>query len=93
MLTPTEINDFKATLMYRQSQLGLILTNLLSINGRQESEEYITKYNLIEMYSTIMIDYLSEDDYINNNFFTTDEFQDILRNFNTLCSSDYNITL
>lgn len=93
MLTNIEINDFKATIIYRQSQVGLILIKLLAINGRQENEEEISKYELIDIYCDIMLDYFVNTDYISNNFFTTDEFQDVLRNFNTLCSSDYNLNL
>lgn len=93
MSTPTEINDFKASILYKQCTIGDIIINILSINGRIEAEEYLTKYNLINMYSNIILEYLSESNYALYNFFTVDEFYEILRNFNTLCDSDYTISL
>lgn len=91
--TPTEINDFKATIMSKQVEIGNTLVTLLSINGRSENGQFLTKFRSINSYSNILIDYFSEDDYENNNFFTIDEIYEIIEHFNDLCNSDYTITL
>ncbi len=91
--TPTEINDFKATIESVQSQIGNSLVTLLSINGRSENEEYLTKFRSINSYVNILIDYFSETNYSVYNFFTIDEIYEIIEHFNDLCNSDYTITL
>ena len=91
--TSTEINDFKATVESVQSQIGNSLVTMLSINGRSENEEYLTKFRSINSYVNILIDYFSESDYTNNNFFTIDEIYEIIEHFNDLCNTDYTITL
>ncbi len=91
--TPTEINDFKATVMFKQVEIANILTNILSIGGRVENEIYLIKLQAINEYCNIIIDYFSEDDYENKNFFTVTEFLDIIEHFNDLCNSNYSIDL
>ena len=91
--SPTEINDFKATIESVQSQIGNTIVKILSINGRSENEDILTKFKLINIYVNIMIDYFSQDDYENNNFFTEDEMYEIIQHFNELCNTDYTITL
>jgi hypothetical protein len=93
MATPTEINDFKATVMFKQVEICNIVTRILSINGRSENNIYIIKLQAINEYCNIIVDYFSEDDYENNNFFTVAEFRDILTHFNDLCNSNYNIDI
>jgi hypothetical protein len=91
--TTQEINDFKATIMAKQSEIGNSLVTLLSINGRSENGQFLTKFRGINSYTNILIDYFSEPDYTNNNFFTVDEIYEIIEHFNDLCNSDYTITL
>jgi hypothetical protein len=93
MATPTEINDFKATIQAQQSIIGNTITNILSINGRAENEEILTKFKLINIYGNIIIDYFSKTVYGTDNFFTTDEMWEIIEHFNELCNTDYNIDL
>jgi len=92
-VNPTEINNFKATVQSVQSQIGNTIVNILSINGRSENEDILTKFKLINIYCNILIDYFSQDDYEDNNFFTTDEIWDIIQHFNNLCNTNYNIDL
>jgi hypothetical protein len=91
--TPTEINNFKATIQSKQSEIGNTITNILSINGRAENEEILSKFKLINIYGNILIDYFSQDPYNTYNFFTTDEIWDIVQHFNELCNTDYSIDL
>lgn len=93
MLTQEEINNFKSTIIYKQSLIGNIIVNLLSINGRAENEDNLTKYKLINCYVNILLDYFTESDYENNNFFTISEIKDIIRRFNNITNSDYSIDL
>jgi len=93
MATLTEINDFKATVMFKQVEIANIITNVLAIGGRVDNEVYLIKLQAINEYCNIIIDYFSEDDYENNNFFTTDEILEIIDHFNDLCNSDYSINL
>lgn len=91
--TPTEINDFKATIMFKQVEIAKVLTRILSINGRAENEIYLIKLQAINEYCNILIDYFSESDYENDNFFTVDEIKDIIEHFNDLCNSNYTINI
>lgn len=90
-MTQQEINDFKGSILYKQSEVGVIITNMLSITGRRWNEEYLLKYNLIDMYSNILLDYFEKDNWETYNFFTKDEILEVLKNFNTLCNSDYSL--
>jgi len=91
--TPTEINDFKATVMFKQVEIANIITNVLAIGGRSDNEVYLIKLQAINEYCNIIIDYFSEDDYENDNFFTVDEILEIIDHFNDLCNSDYSINI
>lgn len=91
--TTQDINDFKATIMSSQSQIGNSLVTLLSINGESENSKFLTKFRSINTYSNILIDYFSQDDYANNNFFTIQEIYEIIEHFNDLCNTDYTIIL
>ena len=91
--TTQEINDFKATVMFKQVEICKTLTRILSINGRSENEQFLTKFRSINSYSNILIDYFSKDDYANNNLFSIEEIYQIIEHFNDLCNSDYSITL
>ena len=91
--TIQEINDFKATIMSSQSEIGNSLVTVLSINGRSENSKFLTKFRSINMYSNILIDYFSQIDYANNNFFTIPQIYEIIEHFNDLCNTNYTITL
>jgi hypothetical protein len=91
--TPTEINDFKATIQAKQVDIATIVTRILSINGRSNNEIYLIKLQAINEYCNILIDYFSENDYENKNFFTVDEIKDIIEHFNDLCNSNYTIDI
>jgi hypothetical protein len=91
--TLQEINDFKATIMFRQVEISNILTNILAIGGRVDNNVYLIKLQGINEYCNILIDYFSETDYENKNFFTVDEIKQIIEHFNDLTNSDYNINL
>jgi hypothetical protein len=91
--TVQEINDFKATIMFRQVEISNILTNILAIGGRVDNNVYLIKLQGINEYCNILIDYFSETDYENKNFFTVDEIKQIIEHFNDLTNSDYNINL
>lgn len=93
MATTEEINNFKATIELTQVEIGKTITNILSISGRSENENYLTKFKLINIYGSIIIDYFSQTPYNTNNFFTTEEIWDIIQHFNELCNTDYNINL
>ena len=93
MATPTEINDFKATIMFKQVEIATILTNALSVGGRFDNNIYLIKLQAINEYCNILIDYFSESDYENKNFFTVDEILDIIEHFNDLCNSNYTIDI
>lgn len=91
--TLQDINDFKATIMFRQVEISNILTNILAIGGRVDNNVYLIKLQGINEYCNILIDYFSETDYENKNFFTVDEIKQIIEHFNDLTNSDYNINL
>lgn len=93
MATQQEVNDFIATIMWQVSTLGNILTNLISIQGLSKNMFSLFKFRLINMYSNILIDYFSQYPYNVNNFFTTDQAYTIIDHFNTLCNTNYSITL
>lgn len=93
MATPTEINNFKATIQAQQSVIGNTITNILAISGRSENEEILTKFKLINIYVDIIIEYFSQDPYDVDNMFTKEEIWDIIQGFNYLCNTDYNINL
>jgi hypothetical protein len=93
MATVQEINDFKATVMFKQVEICKTLTRILSINGRSENEVYLIKLQGINEYCNIIIDYFSESDYENNNFFTISQIKEIIDHFNDLCNSDYSINI
>ena len=93
MATQEEINDFKATVMAKQVEICNILTNILSIGGRFDNEVYLIKLQAINEYCNIILDYFSETDYEDYNFFTVEEFIDILYHFNDLCNSNYSIDI
>jgi len=93
MATPTEINDFKATIEFTQAKIANTICNILSIEGRAENEELLNKLKLIDYYVDNLIDYFSQDPYNTYNFFTVDEIQEVIRHFNELCNTDYNINL
>jgi hypothetical protein len=92
-VTTQEINDFKATVMFKQVEICKILTRILSINGRSGNEVYLIKLQGINEYCNIIIDYFSESDYENNNFFTISKIKEIIDHFNDLCNSDYSIDI
>jgi hypothetical protein len=91
--TVTEINDFKATVMFKQVEICNILTNILGIGGRVDNNIYLIKLQAINEYCNIIIDYFSESDYENKNFFTITEIKEIIDHFNDLCNSDYTINI
>ena len=93
MATTQEINDFKATVMFVQSNIGNTIVNILGLQGRNGNEDLLTKFKLINIYSNIIIDYFSEPNYNLYNFFTTDEMYEIIERFNHLCNTNYTITL
>lgn len=93
MLTNQEINDFKATVMWQQTNIGNTIVNILAITGRNGNEDLLVKFKLINIFSNIIIDYFSQTPYNQNNFFTTDEMYDIIKRFNHLCNTNYNVNL
>lgn len=94
MATQSEINDFVATVNWEVSTKGNILTNLISINGRDKNRLYELKFKLLNIYANIITDYFSQYPYYPNNFFLTlDEMYQVIDHFNTLCNTNYSITL
>jgi hypothetical protein len=91
--TVQEINDFKATIMFKQVEISNILTNILAIGGRVDNNIYLIKLQGINEYCNILIDYFSESDYENNNFFIIDQIKDIIDHFNDLTNSNYTINI
>jgi len=93
MATTQEINDFKATLMWQQTNIGNTIVNILAITGRDGNEELLTKFKLINIYSNIIIDFFSQTPYNQYNFFTIEEIYEVIQRFNHLCNTNYNIEL
>ena len=93
MATDQDINDFKATIMWQQSNIGNTIVNLLGIEGREGNEDLLFKYNLINIYGNIIIDYFSQSPYNANNFFTVDEIQEVILRLNHLMRTNYSIEL
>ncbi len=94
MATQDQVNSFIATVMWQVSTIGNILTNLISIEGRQKNALYEFKFVLINIYANIIIDYFSQYPYYPNNFFTTlDQIYQVIDHFNNLCDTNYSITL
>ena len=93
MATQVQVNNFIATIMWQVSTLGNVLTNLISINGRPKNEFYAFKFKLINIYANVLIDYFRQYPYNVNNFFTTTQAYTLIDQFNTLCDTNYSITL
>lgn len=93
MATDQQINDFKATIMWQQSNIGNTIVNLLGVEGREGNEDYLLKFNLINIYSNIIIDYFSQSPYNIGNFFTIDEIQEVILRLNHLMRTNYSIEL
>ena len=93
MATDQQVNDFKATIMWQQSNIGNIIVNLLGVEGREGNEDYLFKFKLINIYSNIIIDYFSQSPYNVGNFFTIDEIQEVILRLNHLMRTNYSIEL
>ena len=90
--TPQQIADYLANIKYAQS-VHMDNLNKKERLGHTDLFEHRLRNTILGYYVTIMVDYFYQDDYANNNFFTTDEVQDVIDRINKLCDSNYVIEL
>jgi hypothetical protein len=93
MATTNQINSFTATIMYEVVNIGNIISNLLSINGRTDNAYNELRFKLINIYADIITDFFIQSPYNVNNFMTTDQLQTVIDHFNNLCNTNYSIAL
>jgi len=61
--------------------------------GSEDIECYKVRFNLLNHYVRLIIDYLDSSDYENINFFTTVEARDIMQKINDICNTYYMLDL
>lgn len=61
--------------------------------GSENIECYKVRFNLLNHYVRLIIDYLDSSDYENINFFTTSEARDIIQKINSICGVYYMLDL
>jgi len=88
----SDIRDYLASIYTAQSAYvdKLVLKEQL---GRKDITCDRIKASLLACYVYIMEEYLSQADYVNNNFFTTDEAEEIMYRINKICDVQYYLDL
>lgn len=61
--------------------------------GAKELECNKFKFRLLQHFVRIISDYFDSDDYTANNFFTTDEINDVMQHINNILNSNYWVEL
>ena len=83
-----DIANYLTYIMYAQS-VYMDDINKREKLGHTELFKYRLRNTILNDYVKIMIDYFSQSTYNSNNFFTTDEVQDIIDRINVLCDTNY----
>lgn len=92
MATQGEINTYLSNILYAQS---VYMDEVIKRErvGYKDIFNYRLKSYILNCYINIMVDYFSQTVYDTNNFFTTDEVDDIIDRINVLCDTNYDIVL
>jgi hypothetical protein len=90
--TPEQIAAYLSDIRYAQS-VYMDNVNRLERLGHTDLFKYRLRTYILDCYVTIMVDYFSQSEYDDNNFFTTTEVADVISRINSLCDTNYNIDL
>ena len=96
MATTQQIGDYLSNIRYGLSVLMDDLNRRQRL-GHRDIFKYQVRVYILSAYVEIIEDYFSQDDgagsYATNNFFTTDDVEEIVNRINRLCDSNYTIEL
>lgn len=90
--TPTEIANYLASIYYAQSEYVDKLTVKERLGYKEINYPRILAC-ILDCYIYTMEEYLSQADYANNNFFTTDEAEEIMYRINLICDTNFYLDL
>lgn len=90
--TAGDIADYLASIYWAQSAYTdkLVLKEKL---GHTDLFCHRIKAAILACYVYLMEEYLSQADYANNSFFTTDEAEEIMYKINKICDTNYYLDL
>ena len=93
MATAGEISTYIYNIRCAFADYGYVLSKYQRI-GSEDIECFKVRFNLLNYYIKVIIDYLDSDDYAADvNFFTTDEARDIIQKINNICGTYYMLNL
>lgn len=93
MATPAEISNYLLEIYEAQSIFVDKLVLKEKLGHRDVTEQRIVA-TLLDMYVQIMVDYFElPTSYSTNNFFTTDEVEDVMLRINLICDTNYTLNL
>ena len=90
--TAGDIADYLVSIYYAQS----VYTDKLILKEKLGHTDVFCdriKTAILSCYVYLMVEYLSQVDYENNNFFTTDEAEEIMYKINRICDTNYYLDL
>ena len=91
--TAGDIADYLVSIYYAQS----VYTDKLVLKEKLGHTDVFCgriKAAILACYVYLMVEYLSTQvDYVNNNFFTTDEAEEIMYKINKICDTNYYLDL
>ena len=91
-VTQNEIDTYVANARGAFADYGNTLAKYQRI-GSENIECYKIRFNLLNYYVELIVDYLESSDYENINFFTTSEARDIIQKINNICNTYYMLDL
>lgn len=92
MVTASEITAYLYSIQSAFVDYGFALSKYQKL-GRRDLECYRLRFKLLNHYVRIITDYFDSSDYININFFDTDEARDICQHINNICGTNYMLSL
>jgi len=92
-----QIGDYLSDIRYGLSIMADDVNRRERLGHFRDIFKYKVRLYILTSYVEIMEDYFSQDDgagsYATDNFFTTDDAQEIVNRINRLCDSNYTIEL
>ena len=92
MATNAEIADYIYSVRCAFVEYGEQLSRYQKI-GSENIECYKVKFNLLNYYVRVIVDYFDSSDYVAINFFTTEEARDVMQHINNLSGTFYMLSL
>jgi len=86
--TAIEINNYLASIYYAQSVYMDKLVRYEQL-GHKDVFNYRVKATILECFVYLMVEYLTQSPYDSNNFFTTDEAEEIMYKINKICDTNF----